>query len=142
MVAKKVHEALVVVLRQAETFDEPVVATAAFHESFLDHRPHLPSIQVALHERFVDDLPERLLGHPLEQILRGVARRSRAQPFTPPEVLQGTAFTFVQSSAESLRLVWGVAPPEMCANAGDAIVQCTRFPLNRAFLAAVALLSR
>jgi len=61
-------------------------------------------------------------------------------PFTPPEVLQGTAFTFVQSSAESLRVVWGVAPPETCKGAGEVIVQCSRFPLNRAFLAVVAIL--
>ena len=38
------------------------------------------------------------------------------------------------------RCAWGASPPEMCRNAGDAIVQCTRFPLNRAFLAVVAML--
>lgn len=61
-------------------------------------------------------------------------------PFTPPEVLQGTAFTIVQSSADSMRFVLGVAPPEVCKGAADVIVQCTRFPLNRTFLAAVAIL--
>ena len=61
-------------------------------------------------------------------------------PFTPPEVLQGTAFTLVQSSRDSLGLVWGVASPELCKGSADVLVQCTRFPLNRAFLAGVALL--
>ena len=60
-------------------------------------------------------------------------------PFAPPELLQGTAFTFVQSSAAPLRLVWGVASPELCQAGAEVLVQCTRFPLNRAFLAAVAV---
>jgi branched-chain amino acid transport system permease protein len=60
-------------------------------------------------------------------------------PFTPPEVLQGTAFTIVQSSADSMRMVAGVAPEAMCKGAADVVVQCSRFPLNRAFLAVVAL---
>ena len=60
-------------------------------------------------------------------------------PFSPPPVLQGTAFTIVQSSADSMRWVAGVAPEAMCKSAGEVIVQCSRFPLNRAFLAGVAL---
>lgn len=60
-------------------------------------------------------------------------------PFSPPPALQGTAFTIVQSSAESMRFVAGVAPEAMCKGAGEVVVQCSRFPLNRAFLAAVAL---
>jgi branched-chain amino acid transport system permease protein len=60
-------------------------------------------------------------------------------PFQPPEALQGSAFTLIQRTGESMRLVLGAAPPEMCQSAGDVIVQCSRFPLNRAFLAAVAL---
>jgi branched-chain amino acid transport system permease protein len=60
-------------------------------------------------------------------------------PFEPPEVLKGTAFTLVQSSAESMRLTLGVAPEAMCKGAADVVVQCSRFPLNRAFLAGVAL---
>lgn len=61
-------------------------------------------------------------------------------PFQPPPVLQGTAFTLVQSSAESMRLVFGVAPDAMCQGAADVVVQCSRFPLNRAFLGGIALL--
>jgi branched-chain amino acid transport system permease protein len=60
-------------------------------------------------------------------------------PFSPPPSLQGTAFTTIQSSSESLRFVFGVAPEQLCRSAGDVVVQCSRFPLNRAFLAAVAL---
>jgi branched-chain amino acid transport system permease protein len=62
-----------------------------------------------------------------------------AVPFEPPPSLQGTAFTLVQSSAESMRFVLGAAPDAMCRGAGDVIVQCSRFPLNRAFMAIVAL---
>ena len=60
-------------------------------------------------------------------------------PFSPPPALQGPAFTLVQSSAESMRFVLGVAPEAMCKGAADVVVQCSRFPLNRAFLAGVAL---
>jgi branched-chain amino acid transport system permease protein len=63
-----------------------------------------------------------------------------ALPFSPPPSLQGTAFTLVQSSVDSMYLVFGAAPPETCANVGDVIVTCSRFPLNRAFMAGVALL--
>lgn len=60
-------------------------------------------------------------------------------PFQPPAVLQGTAFTLIASSTESLRLVPGVADEALCRAVGDAVVQCTRYPLNRVFLAVVAL---
>ena len=60
-------------------------------------------------------------------------------PFSPPPALQGTAFTLVSSSAAAMRFVPGVAPEAMCKGAADVVVQCSRFPLNRAFLAGVAL---
>ncbi|MCK6426413.1 MAG: branched-chain amino acid ABC transporter permease [Burkholderiaceae bacterium] len=60
-------------------------------------------------------------------------------PFNPPESLAGTAFTLIQTSGQSLSAVLGVAPEAMCRGSAEVIVHCTRFPLNRTFLAAVAL---
>ncbi len=60
-------------------------------------------------------------------------------PFTPPELLQGSAFTFV-SRPEGMSIVLGAAPAEMCRSVGDAIVTCSRFPLTRTFMMVVALL--
>jgi branched-chain amino acid transport system permease protein len=59
-------------------------------------------------------------------------------PFNPPESLAGTAFTLIQTTGQSLSAVLGTAPEALCRGSGEVIVQCTRFPLNRAFLAAVA----
>jgi branched-chain amino acid transport system permease protein len=60
-------------------------------------------------------------------------------PFEAPPAIQGTAFTLVKSSAAAMQLVWGAAGDAMCRGAGDIVVQCSRFPMNRAFLAVVAL---
>jgi branched-chain amino acid transport system permease protein len=57
-------------------------------------------------------------------------------PFDAPALLQGPAFTFVQS-AEGLRLMWGAAPADVCNAVGAS---CSRFPLTRAFMMTVALL--
>jgi branched-chain amino acid transport system permease protein len=57
-------------------------------------------------------------------------------PFDAPALLQGPAFTFVQS-ADGVRLMWGAAPADVCSAAGAS---CSRFPLTRAFMMAVALL--
>jgi branched-chain amino acid transport system permease protein len=62
-----------------------------------------------------------------------------AVPFQVPPALQGTAFTLVSSPVQSLRLVAGAAPQALCEGTAEAVVQCTRYPLNRVFLAAVAL---
>ncbi|OYT88204.1 MAG: branched-chain amino acid ABC transporter permease [Burkholderiales bacterium PBB6] len=59
--------------------------------------------------------------------------------FTPPEWLQGSAFTVVQSARDGLSIVAGMAPPEMCQVAGEAAAQCSRFPMTRAFMMVVAL---
>ncbi len=58
-------------------------------------------------------------------------------PFDPPALLQGPAFTLVQSPNASLGLVLGAAPAELCQAAG---VACSRFPLTRTFMMLVALL--
>ncbi|MBB2485995.1 branched-chain amino acid ABC transporter permease [Mitsuaria sp. WAJ17] len=55
-------------------------------------------------------------------------------PFAPPPALQGSAFTLVQAVGQDLTLVWGDASPAQCAAAA-----CSKFPLTRAFMMAVAL---
>ncbi len=57
-------------------------------------------------------------------------------PFEPPAILKGAAFTMVQS-AEGFRFVAGTASNEICSAAGAL---CSRFPMTRAFMMAVALL--
>ena len=60
-------------------------------------------------------------------------------PFAPPALLQGPAFTIVQSSADGLGLVWGAAPAERCVAAAGAHVACSNFPATRFFMMVVAL---
>lgn len=60
-------------------------------------------------------------------------------PFAPPPALAGTAFTLVSSATEPMRLVAGVAPQQLCQGTAELAVSCTRYPLNRVFLAVVAL---
>lgn len=60
-------------------------------------------------------------------------------PFSPPPALAGTAFTLVSSSAEPMRFVLGVAPEAICQRSAEVFVACTRYPMNRVFLAFVAV---
>ena len=64
-----------------------------------------------------------------------------AVEFLPPAVLQGPAFTLVQSSVDGLSLLWGAAPAALC-QAADASVRivCSPFPATRGFMMMVALL--
>ncbi|MBP6899561.1 MAG: branched-chain amino acid ABC transporter permease [Burkholderiaceae bacterium] len=55
--------------------------------------------------------------------------------FNPPALLQGPAFTIVQSPTDGLSLALGAAPEALCQAA-----QCSRFPMTRAFMMGVALL--
>ncbi len=73
----------------------------------------------------------------LELVQLGWGRTS--VPFTPPPLLAGTAFTLVSTAAEPLRLVAGVAPESLCRGGAELAVSCTRYPMNRVFLALVAL---
>ncbi|TSE20467.1 High-affinity branched-chain amino acid transport system permease protein LivH [Tepidimonas alkaliphilus] len=57
-----------------------------------------------------------------------------AVPFQPPPVLQGPAFTLVHHANDTLGLVWGRAPSEVCAQA-----TCTPFPAMRAFMMGVSV---
>jgi len=61
-------------------------------------------------------------------------------PFNPPELLQGPAFTLVQSARDGFSLVAGAAPDAMCAATADVMVRCSRFPLTRVFVMVVAML--
>jgi len=60
-------------------------------------------------------------------------------PFSPPLLLQGPAFTIIQSSADGLGLAWGVAPEARCTAAAGASVTCSTFPATRFFMMMVAL---
>jgi branched-chain amino acid transport system permease protein len=62
-----------------------------------------------------------------------------SMPFAPPQLLQGSAFTVVQSDAHGLSLVWGAAPAALCASADAAVVHCSTFPATRFFMMVVAL---
>ena len=63
-----------------------------------------------------------------------------ALEFSQPEVLQGPAFTLVRDGARGLHWWWGAAPAARCVAQGDALGPvCSLFPLNRAFMALVAL---
>jgi len=63
-----------------------------------------------------------------------------ALDFTPPQVLQGPAFTLVNHSVKGMSLVWGQAPAGMCS-ASDAAVRvvCSPFPATRGFMMLTAL---
>ena len=55
--------------------------------------------------------------------------------FDPPALLQGPAFTLIQTPGEGLSLTLGVASDALCQAA-----KCSRFPMTRAFMMGVALL--
>jgi len=60
-----------------------------------------------------------------------------AVEFTPPEALQGPAFTLVRSAGAGLHLAWGAVDTALCNVAGTV---CSPFPATRAFMMLVALL--
>jgi len=60
-------------------------------------------------------------------------------PYSPPALLQGPAFTILQSSTGGLSLAWGSVPPAICGAVGDAVVNCSTFPATRFFMMVVAL---
>ena len=60
--------------------------------------------------------------------------------FPPPEVLRGSAFTIINSSATGLQLVAGAAPAAMCSAVDPGVhVACSQFPATRAFMMMIAL---
>ncbi|WP_375136907.1 branched-chain amino acid ABC transporter permease [Sphaerotilus hippei] len=88
-------------------------------------------------------LPELLVTFGLSYLVLEVVQLvwgRAAVPFEPPAELQGTAFTLVHSVHDGLSLVRGVAPAALCAGDADGLVRCSRFPLTRTFIMAVALL--
>ena len=60
-------------------------------------------------------------------------------PFPPPDLLQGPAFTVMQSDAHGLGLAWGAAPAERCASTAELVMHCSTFPATRFFMMVVAL---
>jgi branched-chain amino acid transport system permease protein len=62
-----------------------------------------------------------------------------SMPFAPPPLLQGSAFTVVQSDTDGLSLVWGAAPAALCASTDAVAVHCSTFPATRFFMMVVAL---
>jgi branched-chain amino acid transport system permease protein len=60
--------------------------------------------------------------------------------FTPPSLLRGPAFTFVQHSQEGLSIVAGQAAPALCQAVAGISVTCSPFPATRAFIMVLALL--
>lgn len=99
----------------------------------------------ALFERFVlrrvhkyGHVPELLITFGLSYVLLEVVQLVWGRTplaFSPPAWLQGPAFTLVQSPGAGLSVVAGAAPPDVCQGA-----VCSRFPMTRAFMMAVALL--
>jgi len=59
--------------------------------------------------------------------------------FPPPELLQGPAFTVMQSDAHGLGLAWGAAPADRCTSTADAVMHCSTFPATRFFMMVMAL---
>jgi branched-chain amino acid transport system permease protein len=59
--------------------------------------------------------------------------------FAPPELLQGPAFTVMQSDAHGLGLAWGAAPADRCASTAEVVMHCSTFPATRFFMMVVAL---
>lgn len=99
----------------------------------------------ALFERFslrrvhaFGHVPELLITFGLSYVLLELVQLvwgRAAVPFSAPPALQGPAFTLVTAPGESLRLMLGAAPAEVCRGAG---VICSRFPMTRAFMMIVA----
>lgn len=83
-------------------------------------------------------VPELLVTFGLSYVLLEVVQLvwgRTSVPFGPPPALAGTAFTIVSQAGQGMHIVAGAAPDELCRAAGAA---CSRYPLNRVFLAAVA----
>jgi branched-chain amino acid transport system permease protein len=107
--------------------------------------PLLVGVGGALFERSVlrrvhkfGHVPELLVTFGLSYVLLEVVQLvwgRTSVPFGPPPSLAGTAFTIV-SGADGWSVVAGAAPDTMCRAAGAV---CSRYPLNRVFLAGVAL---
>lgn len=64
-----------------------------------------------------------------------------AMEFLPPAVLQGPAFTLINSSVEGISVVWGAAGAQACQAADEAVrIICSPFPATRGFMMFVALM--
>ena len=88
------------------------------------------------------DVPELLITFGLSFIILELVKLVwglSSMPFAPPDLLQGAAFTVMQSDAHGLGLAWGAAPAERCASTAAAVMHCSTFPATRFFMMVVAL---
>ena len=89
-------------------------------------------------------VPELLVTFGLSYIILELVQLIWGRPaveFNPPAILQGPAFTLINSSIDGMHLVWGAAPEGACS-AADAVVRivCSPFPATRAAMMLVAVL--
>ena len=113
--------------------------------------PLLVGVLGALFERFslrkvhkYGHVPELLVTFGLSYIILEVVQLIWGRPaveFRPPEMLQGPAFTLINSSVDGMRFVWGAAPDGACRAADAAVrIVCSPFPATRALMMVVAVL--
>ena len=74
MVAKKVHEPLVVGRRQMQDLQQPAIASLTGCQSTANDGSHLSSVQLAIQEWLVDDFPEAfpVVHHPIVSAVAAV----------------------------------------------------------------------
>ncbi|RTL38972.1 MAG: branched-chain amino acid ABC transporter permease [Burkholderiales bacterium] len=83
-------------------------------------------------------VPELLITFGLSYVLLELVQLiwgRTAVPFTPPPLLEGSAFTIISSPTQGMSIALGKAAPELCAAA-----LCSNFPMTKAFMMGVALL--
>ena len=83
-------------------------------------------------------VPELLITFGLSYVLLELVQLiwgRTAVPFTPPPLLEGSAFTIISSPTQGMSFALGKAAPELCAAA-----LCSNFPMTKAFMMGVALL--
>ncbi|MFD1709215.1 branched-chain amino acid ABC transporter permease [Ottowia sp. GY511] len=89
-------------------------------------------------------VPELLVTFGLSYIILEVVQLIWGRPaveFRPPSILQGPAFTLINSSVDGMRFVWGAAPDGACRAADAAVrIVCSPFPATRALMMLVAVL--
>ena len=89
-------------------------------------------------------VPELLVTFGLSYIILELVQLIWGRPaveFNPPAILQGPAFTLINSSIDGMHLVWGAAPEGACRAADAAVrIVCSPFPATRAAMMLVAVL--
>ncbi len=112
--------------------------------------PLVTGLLGALFERFAlrkvyqhGHVPELLITFGLSYVVLELVQLiwgRMALDFTPPQALQGPAFTLVNHSVDGMSFVWGRASTGLCTTADAAIrVACSPFPATRGFMMLTAL---